>query len=86
MISAISTVGVEAALYGEWSTDGEVFLTFVKRMLVPRLSNGKVVVMDNVSFHKVAGIKEAIEETGASLFFYHLILQTYLQLKICGQR
>jgi transposase len=69
MIGAISTGGVEAAVYGEWSADGEIFLAFVKEQLVPHLSEGKVVIIDNVSFHKVVGVKEAIEETGASLFF-----------------
>lgn len=59
MIGAISVVAVEAALYGEWSANGEIFLEFVKRQLVPRLSNIKVVIEDNVSFHKVAGVKEA---------------------------
>jgi Transposase and inactivated derivatives len=69
MIGAISVVAVEAALYGEWSANGEIFLEFVKRQLVPRLSNRKVVIVDNVSFHKVVGVKEAIEATGAHLFY-----------------
>jgi len=69
VIGAVSTAGAEAALYGEWSTDGEIFLSFVKKQLVPRLSSSKVVIMDNVSFHKVVGVREAIEETGAILVF-----------------
>jgi len=69
MISAISTTAIEAALYGEWSADGEIFLEFVKVQLVPYLSNGKIVILDNVRFHKIAGVKETIEETGAKLLF-----------------
>lgn len=69
MIGAISVSAVEAALYGEWATNGEIFLDFVRKLLVPQLSYGKVVIVDNVNFHKVAGVKEAIEETGARLFF-----------------
>ncbi len=30
MIGAISTDGIEAAIYGEWSADVEIFLAFVK--------------------------------------------------------
>jgi transposase len=41
----------------------------VNKQLVPRLNKGKVVIMDNVSFHKVIGVKEAIEATGAQLIF-----------------
>jgi transposase len=69
MIGAISVSAVEAAVYGEWSADGEIFLEFVKRQLVPQLNYDKVVIFDNVSFHKVAGVREAIEATGARLFF-----------------
>jgi transposase len=69
MISAISVASIKAALYGEWSADGEIFLEFVKKQLVPQLNIGNVVIVDNVSFHKVAGVKEVIEETGAHLFF-----------------
>ena len=69
IISAVSSSGVEAALYGEWSTDGSIFLDFIKRQLVPRLNKGKIVIMDNVGFHKVVGVREAIEESGARLLF-----------------
>jgi len=69
VIGAVSSKGVEAAVYGEWSTDGEIFLEFVNKQLVPRLNKGKVVIMDNVSFHKVIGVKEAIEAAGAQLVF-----------------
>lgn len=69
VIVAVSVTGVEAAVYGEWATDGEIFLEFVNKQLVPRLDKDKVVIMDNVSFHKVIGVKEAIEATGAQLVF-----------------
>lgn len=69
IIGAVSASGVEAALYGEWSTNGDIFLDFVKKLLVPRLDRRKIVIMDNVGFHKVVGVREAIEETGAILFY-----------------
>ena len=66
IIGAVSLVGVVAAMYGEWATDGVAFLTFIQTMLVP---HGHVVIMDNVSFHKLQEVKEAIESTGARLLF-----------------
>ncbi len=45
------------------------FLTFVQESLVPTLIPGDVVLMDNLSAHKVAGVKEAIEKTGARLLY-----------------
>jgi transposase len=47
--------------------NGVIFLTYVREVLCPTLEPGDIVVMDNLSAHKVAGVKEAIEATGASL-------------------
>lgn len=69
LISAISFQKIEAALYGEWSANGEIFLTFIERCLCPVLRTGQVVIMDNVSFHQVSGVKEAIEKVGARLVY-----------------
>ena len=69
LISAISSEEVLAALYGEWSTDGDIFFEFINRCLVPNLSKGKIVLMDNISFHKAKRVEEAITSTGATLKF-----------------
>lgn len=47
--------------------NGRVFLAWVKQDLVPALREGDVVVMDNLSSHKVAGVVEAIEAAGAEV-------------------
>jgi transposase len=47
--------------------NGEAFLTYLREVLGPTLSKGDVVIMDNLSTHKVAGVKEIIEATGAKL-------------------
>ena len=36
---------------------------------MPVLSKGDVVVLDNLAAHKVAGVREAIQATGASLLY-----------------
>lgn len=69
MLSAISSTKIEAALYGEWAANGEIFLGFIEKCLCPVLHSRHVVVMDNVAFHKVYGVKEAIESTGAKLIY-----------------
>ena len=69
MIGAISIEKVEAAIYGEWNTDSEIFTAYVEQKLVPILSKGKVVVMDNVRFHCSKQVKELIESTGARILF-----------------
>jgi len=47
------------------AVDGAVFLAYVCEMLVPTLSPGDIVVMDNLGAHKVVGVREAIEAKGA---------------------
>ncbi len=47
--------------------DGAIFLTYVRQCLAPTLSQGDIVVMDNLKPHKVAGVREAIEAAGATL-------------------
>lgn len=47
--------------------NGASFLTYVEHFLVPTLQQGDIVVMDNLASHKVKGVKEAIEQAGATL-------------------
>jgi len=47
--------------------DGASFLAYVEHFLAPALHRGDIVVMDNLASHKVAGVKEAIEQAGAML-------------------
>ena len=51
----------------EGAMNGEIFLAYIEQFLVPTLQPGDVVVMDNVSTHKVNGVAEAIEAAGATL-------------------
>jgi transposase len=41
----------------------------VRQFLAPTLRPGDVVVMDNLSSHKVAGVREAVEAAGATLLY-----------------
>lgn len=69
MISAMGSSGVATAMVTEGPTDGLVFLGFVKHFLVPVLRKGDIVVMDNLSSHKVKGVREAIEAVGAEVWY-----------------
>jgi transposase len=67
MISAVRTAGPFAAATIVGATDSDVFLTYVREVLAPRLRPGDVVVMDNLSPHKASGVRETIESAGATL-------------------
>ena len=47
--------------------NGTAFLAYVEQVLVPTLSPGDIVVMDNLPAHRSAGVRNDIEATGASL-------------------
>ena len=49
--------------------DGEMFLAYVRKFLCPTLESGDIVILDNLSSHKVAGIEEAITATGATVLY-----------------
>jgi len=47
--------------------DGESFRAWVTQFLAPTLKPGDIVIMDNLSSHKVDGIRQAIEAVGATV-------------------
>lgn len=47
----------------------ELFNTWLKKILIPELSQGQVVIMDNATFHKSSDTRKIIEEAGCSLLF-----------------
>jgi len=49
--------------------NGESFRAWVRQCLLPTLRPGDVVVMDNLAAHKVSAIRQAIESSGATLFY-----------------
>ena len=49
--------------------NGESFRAWVQQCLLPTLRPGDGVVMDNLAAHKVSGIGQAIESSGAKLFY-----------------
>src|SRR5208283_60914 len=69
VLAALTTTGVLAAMTIESPTDGDVFLAFVQQVLAPRLEAGHVVILDNLSAHKVTGVRQLIEDRGAQLLY-----------------
>jgi transposase len=67
MISAIRTAGPFAGASIIGATDSDVFRTYLRQVLAPQLRPGDVVVMDNLTPHKAAGVRETIESAGAEL-------------------
>lgn len=69
ILGAISTRGMIATMTIEAATDREIFLAYLDEVLCPKLRPGDVVVMDNLSSHKVNGVRQRIEAAGARLLY-----------------
>jgi transposase len=80
--------GLTAPLVVDGPINGELFRAYVQQHLAPTLKPGDIVIMDNLSSHKVTGIREAIEAAGAKLLFlppyspdFNPIEQVFAKLK-----
>ena len=68
-VGAIRTSGWVAPLVIDGSINGRLFLAWVQQHLVRELRPDDVVIMDNLSSHKVQGVAEAIESARAQLLY-----------------
>ena len=66
-VAALRHDGITAPFVLDGSMTGELFLAYVEQCLAPTLEPSNIVIMDNLSAHKVPGIREAIEAKGAQL-------------------
>ena len=87
-VCALSNEGLMAPLVLDGPINGNAFVAWVEQFLVPELRAGDIVVMDNLSSHKVAGVRTALEGTGAALRYlppyspdFNPIEQVFAKLK-----
>ena len=66
-IAGLRHNAITAPMVVDGPMDGALFLGYVRSFLCPTLHPGDVVIADNLSSHKVAGVKEAIEAAGATI-------------------
>jgi transposase len=69
LIAGIRLGGPCAPWLFEGAMNGEMFLAWVRQGLVPTLRPGGVVILDNLSTHKIRGVREAIEAASARLLY-----------------
>ena len=68
-IAALRCDRLCAPLLLDGPMDGATFLTYLREVLAPELREGDLVICDNLSSHKVAGVAEAIAACGAQLHY-----------------
>lgn len=68
-VAGLRQDGIIAPFVIDEPMNGEIFLTYLDRCLVPCLRRGDIVIVDNLAAHKVEGVRERIESAGATLLY-----------------
>ena len=68
-IAALRHQQLTAPMVVDGPMDGELFLAWVEQFLCPTLCGGDIVILDNLSSHKVEGVQEAIAAVGATVLY-----------------
>ena len=66
-IAGLRQTGVIAPLVLDGPITGCAFRAYVAQFLAPALAPGDVLVLDNLSAHKVDGVRQAVTAAGASI-------------------
>jgi len=63
-LAALRSDRIDAPCVLDGPINGKSFAAYIKQMLVPTLSPGEIVIMDNPGSHKGPAIRKAIREAG----------------------
>lgn len=69
LLSAMSVGGMGPSLAVTSAVNATVFEAYLGSVLLPSLSQGQIVVMDNLPAHKVERVRELIEGAGCELLY-----------------
>jgi transposase len=68
-LAALRHDRIDAPCVLDGPINGQSFLAYVEQFLVPTLSPGDIVIMDNLGSHKSIAVRRSIRSAGAKLFF-----------------
>jgi transposase len=68
-VSALRHDRLTAPMVVDGAMNSPLFTEYVRQILAPTLEPGDIVVMDNLSSHKAAGVREAIEQAQARVAY-----------------
>lgn len=69
MVAGLSPSGLQAPWVLEGAMDAPAFARYLEEVLGPTLRPGQVVIVDNLSVHKGAAVREALTGRGCELVF-----------------
>jgi transposase len=69
LLSSMTVGGMGPSLAVEGATTARVFETYLKKVLAPKLKEGRIVIMDNLGAHRPKRVRELIERKGCQLIY-----------------
>lgn len=69
VLGALSARGLVAVMDGEGATTTEVFVAYLREVVIPELQEGDVVVMDNLGAHQPDAVRTLLEAAGVAILF-----------------
>ena len=69
ILSSVRTNGDMVPMVYEGALNGDLFKAYIVQFLVPTLREGDIVIMDNLTSHKVAGVVDPIISAGAKVVY-----------------
>ena len=69
ILVSIKLNGQMSSLLFSGALNGKLFIEYIKQFLSEILNPGDIIILDNCTAHKVAGVKEAVEAWGAKLLY-----------------
>lgn len=69
LLASLSLVGIGGSMSIEGAVNAAAFDVYVEHILAPSLLPGQIVVLDNLSVHKGARVRQLIEERSCQLLF-----------------
>jgi len=68
-LAALRTDRIDAPCVMDGPINGQSFLAYVEQILVPTLTPGDIVILDNLGSHKGKAVRAALRRAGAKLLF-----------------
>jgi transposase len=69
LVAGLGSGGVVAPWVLDGPINGDAFVTYVGKVLVPELKRGDIVIMDNLSSHKRPQVRALIQAAGARVLY-----------------
>ena len=86
LMGALSVQGVQAPGLLEGALNGEIFKRYLEEILRPRLQPCDILIMDNLSSHKVEGVAARVAARGARLAYLSPYSPDYNPIEKCWSK